>query len=146
MSLLTEPIETSASTVAAVMSVALVAAELTTTVTVAATLMGVHGVGSVVVLTDGSLAGIFTDRDVRRAVTVHADGADDLIEYWMTTNPATICSGATLAEALAVMIAGGFRHLPVVEAETLIGLVSMRDLCRTDARLGCSTVCARRAG
>ena len=146
VSRLSRPNVSSRPTVAEVMSTALVTAEPMTSVSAAATWMSVHRVGSVLVLAKGSLTAIFTERDVVRAVSAHVDGAGDAIEDWMTRNPATISRRATVDEALDVMIAGGFRHLPVVEAETPVGLVSMRDLCRTGALLSCAADCARRAG
>ena len=142
----TQPNERSPLTVAMVMSTALVTAEPMTTVGAAATIMGVNRVGSVLVLRHGALAGIVTERDILRAVSQHAAGPSDLVEHWMTRNPATISCRATLEAALDRMLAGGFRHLPVVEAASLIGLVSMRDLCRDGAGASCAADCARRRG
>lgn len=96
------------------------------------------------VLHNGALAGIFTERDVVRAISQHADGPVDPIEHWMTGNPVTISSCAALEAALDRMLVSGFRHLPVVETASVIGLVSMRDLCRDRAGTSCVADCARR--
>jgi len=46
----------------------------------------------------------------------------------MTAEPQTIAADATIVDALHLMIDGGFRHLPVVQGERLVGIVSMRDI------------------
>ena len=48
----------------------------------------------------------------------------------MTPDPECIEPGATVGAALDRMLAGGFRHLPVVEGGRVIGMVSMRDLAQ----------------
>jgi CBS domain-containing protein len=49
----------------------------------------------------------------------------------MTWDPRTIGPNATVGEAMDRMLGGGFRHLPVMEGGTLVGIVSMRDLARS---------------
>jgi CBS domain-containing protein len=49
----------------------------------------------------------------------------------MTWNPLTIGPDATVGEAMDRMLDGGFRHLPVMDGATLVGIVSMRDLARS---------------
>lgn len=97
--------------------------------TEAARRMVARGVGAVLV-TDGSgLAGILTERDVLRAV---ADGtvADARVADRMTRHPDTIDAGDATQQAAALMIHGGFRHLPVLEGGEVVGIVSIRDLMR----------------
>jgi CBS domain-containing protein len=48
----------------------------------------------------------------------------------MTREPLTMGPDAEVAEALDMMLAGGFRHIPVVENERVLGMVSIRDLSR----------------
>lgn len=90
-------------------------------------------VGSVLVLGDGALVGIFTERDVLRAFDqMHADPARvSPMSKAMTRDPLTIGPNATVGEAMDRMLDGGFRHLPVMEGGTLVGIVSMRDLARS---------------
>jgi CBS domain-containing protein len=87
--------------------------------------------GSVLVLEAGSLVGIFTERDIVRALT-SSPSADlarvSSVSRWMSADPVTIGPDATAAEALNLMLFGGFRHLPVVDGDTVVGVVSMRDL------------------
>jgi len=95
----------------------------------AAALMHAERVGAALVLDGNRLAGILTERDVLRAV---AEGRVDgtAVADWMTGQPETIELDDTTATAAALMIHGGFRHLPVVEAGAVVGIVSIRDLMR----------------
>lgn len=72
--------------------------------------------GSVCVCRDGILVGIFTERD---ALQLMASGGsvDAPIETVMTTNPATISATDTVEAAIAKMSLGGYRRLPVLDAE-----------------------------
>lgn len=88
-----------------------------------------RGVGAVLVLDDGRLVGILTERDMLRAVaTGHAP--DEPVAEWMTHHPETIESTDTTEHAGVLMIHGGFRHLPVVDGGELVGILSLRDLMR----------------
>lgn len=115
-------------TVREVMSRDLVTLAPTATLAEAATVMGGRGIGSVLILEGGRLSGIFTERDVVRALAAHFDAAGHLASDWMTRNPITIQADATVKEALELMLARGFRHLPVMEEDALVGVVSIRDL------------------
>ncbi|MGQ0669939.1 MAG: CBS domain-containing protein [Actinomycetota bacterium] len=115
-------------TVRDVMSRDLVTLAPTATLAEAATVMGGRGIGSVLILEGDRLSGIFTERDVVRALAAHFDAAGHPASDWMTRNPITIQADATVKEALEVMLARGFRHLPVMEEDTLVGVVSIRDL------------------
>jgi CBS domain-containing protein len=115
-------------TVRDIMSTTLVTVEPAATIAEAATVMGGHHVGSAVVLDDGRLAGIFTERDILRALASDFDAAGHTVEQWMTRDPYTVPPAASLAEARDAMLDRGFRHLPVVEEDTVLGIVSLRDL------------------
>src|SRR6266480_4145660 len=120
-------------TVREVMSTDLVTTKPSTTMAEAVRAMSKARVGSVLVLQDGALVGIFTERDVLRAFDqMHADPARvSLVSKGMTPDPLMIGPNATVGEAMDMMLDGGFRHLPVMEAGTLVGIVSMRDLARS---------------
>ena len=81
-----------------------------------------------------TLLGVFTERDVVRAVAQHFDGSEHQVHLWMTRAPMTIGPDASTTEALDTMLEQGFRHLPVVENGSLVGMVSMRDLQPGPAR------------
>ena len=115
-------------TVREIMSRDLVTVEPSATVAEAATLMGGHGVGSALVLDGGTPAGIFTERDVLRALASDFDAAYHPVADWMTHDPATIEADADIATARDLMLERGFRHLPVLEGGVVVGIVSLRDL------------------
>ena len=61
------------------------------------------------------------------------------VSDWMTAEPFTMSPGTTVAEARRLMEAGGFRHLPVVDGNRLIGIISDRDVGIGDAQLRAAT-------
>ena len=105
-----------------------VTAPATMTVNEAARLMREHRVGAIMVVQEGTLAGIFTERDA--LIRVLADGRDvqaTRLADVMTRNPKTIHPDRFFAEALQMMYGGSFRHVPVVEDGRPVGMVSARD-------------------
>jgi CBS domain-containing protein len=111
-----------------IMSTQLISVEPSATVAEAATVMGERHVGSALVMESGKFVGIFTERDIVRALSQHFDAPGHQIADWMTREPTTIGTGASVEEALDVMLSKGFRHLPVEESGTVVGIVSIRDL------------------
>lgn len=120
-------------TVREVMITDLVTVEPSTMSIEAVAAMSKAGVGSVLVVEDDALLGIYTERDVLRAFDrMHADPARvSPISKGMTRKPQTIDPDATVGEAMDRMLDGGFRHLPVTDGDALVGIVSMRDLARS---------------
>jgi CBS domain-containing protein len=115
-------------TVGDVMTRSVLSVDLSTTVAEAATIMGERRAGSALVMDGDSLLGIFTERDIVKALGQHFDAAGHAVSEWMTAEPMTVPPDTTVDEALRTMLDSGFRHLPVVEAERVVGVVSMRDL------------------
>jgi CBS domain-containing protein len=101
-----------------------------TTIAEAASLMSQRRVGSALVCRNDRLVGIFTERDLLRAVSHDASAMHDSLEHWMTRRPRTVSPDTDLDEALRIMVEGHFRHLPVEEEGRLIGMLSMRDISR----------------
>jgi CBS domain-containing protein len=91
-------------------------------------------VGSAVVMQGSWLAGILTERDVLRAAASGSDLTKSPVSEWMTRNPITATPDTTIGEAAEVMLANGFRHLPVVEGRNLKGVVSIRDVLASGIR------------
>jgi len=89
-----------------------------------------HGVGSVLVMDDGVLRGIFTERDALRIFVAARRNPDyTRIADVMTGAPQTLSPEATPQDAAKRMAAGKFRHLPVVDSDgRVLGVVSQRDL------------------
>jgi CBS domain-containing protein len=90
--------------------------------------------GSAVVMEGSWLSGIFTERDVLRAAASGADLTSSPVSEWMTSDPETAEADMDASDATEVMMSRGFRHLPVVDGKTLIGIVSLRDILRTRIR------------
>jgi CBS domain-containing protein len=111
------------------MSRDLLTVEANLTLTAAAQRMVARGVGAVLVLDGGGLAGILTERDVLRAVAGGID-ADALVSDWMTSDPDSIEPDDSMEHAAVLMVHGGFRHLPVVDRGEVVGILSIRDLMR----------------
>ena len=86
-------------------------------------------VGAVLVMEGDSLAGILTERDVLRAV---AEGIRDetVVSDHMTPDPETMSPDDTTQHAAVLMIHGGFRHMPLVEGDQVVGVLSIRDLMK----------------
>ena len=98
------------------------------TVADAARLMKQRNVGAMMVVDDGRLAGVFTERDgLFRVLAAGLDGATTPLSAVMTANPRTISPDRSFAHALGFMHEGRFRHLPVVEDGRPIGMISVRD-------------------
>jgi CBS domain-containing protein len=116
--------------VRAVMNTDLLTVDPDTVTTEAVRLMVRRHVGSALVLDQGVLVGIFTERDILRAFDeLTADTARLApVSRTMTPDPSTVGPDASIGEALDQMLEGGFRHLPVMDDRTLVGIVSMRDL------------------
>ena len=116
-------------TVGEVMTHNLLTVESTTPLEQAAARMTDRGVGAILVLSGDSVSGILTERDVLRAVATGGVAGTN-VAAWMTRDPETVDVDESTGQAAAVMIHGGFRHLPVVEDGKPVGIVSIRDLMR----------------
>ena len=99
-----------------------------TTVAAAAELMKRNHVGALMVVEHGRLAGIFTERDaVFRVLAEGRDPTTTRIFDVMTPKPRTIDPDRAVGHALMIMYDGGFRHVPVVENDKPVGMISARD-------------------
>ena len=85
-------------------------------------------VGCVLVMDNERLCGIFTERDVvNRVVAEGLDPGTTLLAGVMTGDPDTIDPNSSPIEALRKMQDRGYRHLPIVAGERVVGIVSRRD-------------------
>ncbi len=100
------------------------------TVFEAATLMTSANIAAVVVVdSDGKLSGIITERDLtRRIVAKGLDPKETPIAAVMSENPDTLSPDDSAVDALELMQSRHFRHLPVVDGDKCVGMVSIRDL------------------
>ena len=99
----------------------------------AAALMNERGIGGLVVLDEGRIAGMFTERDIlRRVVAARRDPAATRVHEVMTT-PVAYCRRETpLDECRAVMTEKRIRHLPVLDDRGVCGIVTIGDLMAHD--------------
>ena len=99
----------------------------------AASLMAQRRVGSVLVVVGGRLEGIFTERDIVRAVSQDVMAMHEPVSDWMTRTPITVMPETPIDQARDLMLEHHFRHLPVTRGDELVGMISMRDLTRAAA-------------
>jgi CBS domain-containing protein len=91
--------------------------------------MSDRGVGALLVVNDGHLVGVISERDYARKIILQGRASKDTyVHEIMSTPPITIGPCATVNEAMQVMTDNRFRHLPVVDGQKILGLVSIGDL------------------
>ncbi len=91
--------------------------------------MAEKGVGALLVMADGTLHGMMSERDYARKVILEGKASRETRVGAICSSPAiTISPQATAEEGLALMTAKRIRHLPVVEGGELLGVVSIGDL------------------
>jgi CBS domain-containing protein len=99
------------------------------TVAAAAELLIRNQVGSVLVLDQGRLVGIFTERDVlRRVVGERRDPATTRVSEVMTRDLVVMRPSSSVVDAMRVISEKRIRHIPVVEGGAVVGVVSQGDL------------------
>ncbi|HEY5890730.1 MAG TPA: CBS domain-containing protein [Acidimicrobiia bacterium] len=103
-----------------------------TTLREAAAAMEEQDHGSLAVVDGLDLVGVFTERDLRRAVAVGTDMSATLVRDVMSKDPDTFDPDLDVWDAAAWIAESGYRHLPVMDdAGELLGVVSIRDLLRS---------------
>ena len=85
-------------------------------------------IGAALVTEGDRLVGILTERDVLRAVA-KGIGEDTTAADWMTADPDTMTPDESTEHAGVLMIHGGFRHLPLVEGDQVVGMLSIATSC-----------------
>lgn len=92
-------------------------------------LMADKNIGAVLVVDDGVLTGIFSERDYARKVILKGRHSDDTqIADVMTANVITIAPEQSLEHCMVTMSDRHIRHLPVMDKEELIGIISINDV------------------
>lgn len=112
----------------------LISASKDMTVRAACCLMAEKKIGAILVLEDGRIVGIFTERDaLSKVLATSLDPNTALLSQVMAHDPQTIRADKPLAYALQMMADGGFRHVPVVDDQGgPVGMVSARDALGQD--------------
>ena len=103
----------------------------TATVLEAITLMGNKGIGAVIVTNADKVVGILSERDYTRKIALMQRTSDHTtVAEIMTSQVLSVTRAHTVDECLALMTDKHIRHLPVVENESLVGIVSIGDLVK----------------
>ncbi len=93
--------------------------------------MATHNIGAVLVIEQDQLVGIFSERDyARKVVLQNRSSATTRVRDVMVSQLITVETTATLADCMQLMTDHNIRHLPVFEAQSLMGVISVRDVVR----------------
>ena len=92
-------------------------------------LLAKYEVGALVVMDGGRLVGIVSERDYTRKVALQGRSSKDTsVSEIMTGQVFTVTPGTGTRECMSLMSERKFRHLPVVEGGTVLGMISIRDI------------------
>jgi len=94
-------------------------------------LMAEHDIGAVVVMEDGQPVGMFSERDYARKVILQGKSSRGIaVREVMQTPVLSVHPGQTIDECMSIMTYSRVRHLPVIDGERMVGLVSIGDMVK----------------
>lgn len=94
-------------------------------------LMAVHEIGALLVVDDGNLVGILSERDYARKIALVGKSSSEVtVAEIMTSKVTSVGPGQTVDDCMQLMTNGRFRHLPVLDEGRLIGVLSIGDLVK----------------
>jgi CBS domain-containing protein len=102
-----------------------------TSVLEALQLMMQENISALLVIENGNLEGVFTERDYARKIILKGRSSKDTeIKEAMSSNVITVTPADTIDHCMQVMTSKHIRHLPVIESDQVIGMVSIGDLVK----------------
>lgn len=88
-----------------------------------------HNVGALMVLDNGKLVGVFSERDYTRKIALAGKSSKDTrVQDIMTANVVSVAPTVRTRDCLALMSQKKIRHLPVVDGDAVLGMISVRDI------------------
>ncbi len=98
---------------------------------VAVKVLGEHKIGAVLVMSKGQIEGILSERDIVRVLGERGAAVlDEPVSEVMTRRVVSCRQNETVAALMEKMTLGKFRHLPVVEGDRVVGLISIGDIVK----------------
>lgn len=114
-------------------STEVITADITDTLFEAAERMTRNHVGALAVLDEGVLVGVISEADLVAAIAEEASPTHTAVEEYMTEDPVTVVRGEDASIAARRMVEHGIGHLPVIDGDSAIGMVSKGDLLAVGA-------------
>lgn len=104
-------------------------------------LMATKGIGALLVLSGGRLEGIISERDYARKVILEGRSSKDTLVREIMTHPVvTVTPDDTVDICMKIVTERRIRHLPVLDRDNIVGIVSIGDLVRTTIAVQAETI------
>jgi CBS domain-containing protein len=88
-----------------------------------------HEIGALMVMESGKLVGVISERDYTRKIALQGRSSKDTkVREIMTSNVLKVSPTTRTRECMAIMSAKRIRHLPVLDGDTVLGMISIRDI------------------